>query len=108
MQDLDTEDALRRYVKRLVRLGVKQATLADRLRTNATWVTRWLKKTGGAEMSVQQMDALYLYANDLGLLAAEIEAHRKRDFRRTVGTAGSPPDRALEQPTAKNRRAGSA
>lgn len=97
---MSTNRALRKRVRALVAAGISQKVIAAKLGKSESWVSRWLKagdKSTSPVFTVDQMDRLYDYLRELGVLIQGVQppdrpASAGTGFRQATGTTGPDPD----------------
>lgn len=62
---MDTNEAMRQQVLRLIDLGVTQAEIAKRMGTSVSWLSRWVNQKRDAVPDVREMDLLHRYLEEM-------------------------------------------
>jgi transcriptional regulator with XRE-family HTH domain len=68
-----TEDALRKRIGRLVKLGVTQKAIAARMGLSEPWLSRWLRRSEPGRLTVAAMDAFHRFCDELAVAARDID-----------------------------------
>lgn len=87
---MDTNDAIRQRVSRLIDLGVSQKVLAKKMGLSETRFSRWLNQKRDVVIPVSAMDGFIAYLDELAEAIRETEA-----------TAGEQGPESSWPPTAK-------
>jgi transcriptional regulator with XRE-family HTH domain len=71
---MDSNEALRRQVHRLLAAGVTQKKIAEKLGLSTTKASRWIRREKRAKaLDLKAWDGMRLYVHEMKLLMAEIE-----------------------------------